>query len=134
MKKLKGFGLQIDALGAIICMLILSAIVVVVAANFINNSRYDKASSDAASLGSLVSQYHYEIGIYPETLEKLKDENGQYGPYVTEIKKDPWGNTYQYKFDNDEEKFVIYSYGKDKADSGSSIDSIKSGDIGYIGK
>lgn len=132
MKK-KGFGLQVDAFGAVICIMILMAAVAANAPNILDGGKTDKAYSDCANLGSLVSQYHLEVGSYPSTLSSLTSSVGQYGPWVASIPNDPWGNAYQYQYNTS--KFIIYSYGKDKTGSGSSVgNGIANGDIGFVGK
>lgn len=93
-----------------------------------------KARSEAAAIGNAVAQYYMEIDEYPESLNDLLDKKGQFGPWLREIPEaDPWGNPYQYKYREDT-GFAIYSYGADEIDSGSSVEKINDGDIGFIGK
>lgn len=119
-----------------ICMvvfLILMAVFLPKSIEFLNQGRTSKAQSDLSALGVAISQYAFEIGEYPSKIEDLKEKKGQYGPWLKEINKDPWGNEYQYKSDKDK-GFVVYSYGSDKTDNGTSVESVNTKDIGYVGK
>lgn len=93
-----------------------------------------KARSEAAAIGNAVAQYYMEIDEYPESLDDLLEKKEQFGPWLREIPEaDPWGNQYQYKY-KDDTGFAVYSYGADETDSGSSVEKINDGDIGFIGK
>lgn len=130
--KRRGF-FSIELAICIVVFLILMAVFLPKSMEFLNQGKNSKAQSDLSALGVAVSQYAFEVGEYPKKLEDLKGKKGQYGPWLKEIKKDPWGNEYQYKFDK-REGFIVYSYGADKTDSGSTFKTVSAGDIGYIGK
>lgn len=91
-----------------------------------------RASGDTAALGAAISEYNVEIGTYPATLTDLTKKNEQYGPWMNQIAKDPWGNAYVYVKNAD--GFVVYSYGSNKVDDGSRVNKIAQGDIGFTGK
>ena len=120
-----------------ICIAIILAIYAGVSTNGIamtDAAMTSKAKSEAAAIGNALAQYSLEMDAYPEKLDDLLDKQGQYGPWLRELPDaDPWGNPYQYKY-TDDTGFVIYSYGADETDSGSSVDEIKDGDIGFIDK
>lgn len=130
MKK-HGFALSLDAIAYIIVILILTALVFK-SSGVLDSGRSDKAYADTANLGALISQYKLEVGSYPTMLSDLTNTEGQYGPWISKIDKDPWGDSYQYKYTD--KGFIIYSYGVDKIDNGSSPEEVKNGDIGFIGK
>lgn len=99
-----------------------------------DNAMTAKARSEAAAIGSAVAQYYMELEEYPESLDKLLTKKEQFGPWLREIPEaDPWGNPYQYKY-NIDVGFAVYSFGADEFDSGSSVEKISDGDIGFIGK
>ena len=131
MKK-HGLALSLDVIAYIIVVLILTALVAVKSSGPLDSARSDKAYADTANLGALISQYKLEVGTYPTTLSDLTNTEGQYGPWISKIDKDPWGDSYQYKYTD--KAFIVYSYGPDKIDNGSSPEEVKNGDIGFIGK
>lgn len=133
MKKQHGFALSLDAVGVIIFMLILAAIVLVKGSSFVNEGRVSRAAADTAALGGYISEYKMEIGAYPASLTDLTQTNGQYGPWILKVPKDPWNNDYQYRKTDD--KFVVYSFGSDESNSGSSAaNGVAKNDIGFAGR
>jgi len=133
MKKKNGIALSLDAVGAMTFMIIIASILMVKGPSFIENSRNTRAETDAVALGGSVSEYKMEIGHYPDTINSLTQTNGQYSSWILKVPTDPWGNTYQYK--KTDTKFVVYSFGPDKADSGSSAETgVAKGDIGFAGR
>lgn len=130
-KKKRGF-FSIELAVAIVLFLIILAVFIPKAVEFINQGKASKAHAELAALGTAISQYQFETGKYPDKLEDLKGTKGQYGPWMKEIHKDPWDNEYKYKHDN--KGFVVYSFGADKKDSGSSLDKVSEKDIGFVGK
>jgi len=52
----------------------------------------------------------------PEALAQLTEKPAEGEPLLKELKKDPWEQDYQYKVDGD--KFVVSSFGEDKAAGG----------------
>lgn len=121
-----------EILLAVILMLALLGIGAYKGGNVIDTGKTARASSDAAALSAAISEYNVEIGSYPNTLSDLTKKNGQYGPWVKKISNDPWGNAYNYIKNAD--GFVVYSYGSNKVNDGSSINNIARGDIGFTGK
>jgi hypothetical protein len=116
-----------------LCLLFLAGF----ASQNINN---DKKSTDvsvalsrAAVLGGRISEYHMQIGEYPNSLSDLTKTIGQYGSWVKKIDKDPWGNDFVYMHD-ETDGYAIFSLGKDSVNTGSSIAGIAVGNIGYVGK
>ena len=99
------------------------------------------AKAETSQIMAAISQYHYEIGEYPATLSVLtsKSENGQYGPWLAELKKDPWSNNkqatadYQYVIDTINERVAVFSVGANQA-SESTVESIGGDDVGVVGK
>ena len=80
-------------------------------------SRQTKAKSDIETYAGAVEMFDMKCGRLPNTLDELleKEIDGKkVGPFVKgdSIKKDPWGNEYDYQ-KIDSREFEITSYGKD---------------------
>ena len=131
MKKRGWFSIELAI--CIVVFLVLMAVFLPKSMEFLDQGKRSKAQSDLSAIGVAVSQYAFEVGEYPKKLDDLKEKKGQYGPWLKEIKKDPWNNDYQYKFDK-KDGFVVYSFGADKSDSGTSVKTVSDKDIGYLGK
>ena len=102
--------------------------------SFLDSGRRDKAFADTAALGGLIAQYKLEIGKYPESLTKLTDTSGQYGPWIKEIPQDPYNKGYNYQYKTDSNGFVVFSVGKNKSANSSVSAGISGDDIGFKGK
>lgn len=107
---------------------------VVVAKNYFDAGRYNTAKTDVAAISMAVSQYKFEIGNYPASLNDLLVKVEQYGPWLSADIKDPWGNDYRYSYDNNTGTYAVWSCGSDGKDSsGSKPTEFKEDDIGIIG-
>ena len=90
-------------------------LVVMAAGEYIDSAEAnnDVVHADLVEISNAVSQYHYDIGEYPTSLSLLtKTMNGK-GPWLDELKKDPWNQDYQYKISSDKKSYVVYSKMKD---------------------
>lgn len=101
--------------------------------------RYNRARADVAALAMAVSQYRLELDEWPGALSKLKSADGDFGPWVdSDLLTDPWGNSYQYYYDEDEGVFAVWSKGPDGSNSSGSspaaADEFKGDDIGLVGR
>lgn len=75
--------------------------------------------SETSAIGSAVSQYKFEVGEYPSSLNDLLTQKDGRGPwYVGKGSSapfdDPWHNRYQYK--SDDNGFTVYSTMNNKHD------------------
>lgn len=134
--KYHGLALQLDAIGWVIVVLIFMSGVLLSGGYIIESSKISKAKTETASIGAAITQYKYEMGEYPKTLNLLtsvgEGDKSQYGPWLKYIEKDPWNNNYSYSYN--ETGFVIFSYGSDKKNDGSSVNTgIAENDIGFTG-
>jgi general secretion pathway protein G len=68
------------------------------------------AHLDLKAISDGVDLFHVDTGNWPDNLSALVPR------YVKEIRKDPWGNDYQYLKAGD--GYDVYSYGPDKAQGG----------------
>lgn len=128
--KLRGYFLLEVVIGILLIMITV-AVVGVKGREAINVGKSSRATADVNYLGGVISQYKFEIGDYPATLEKLKSKNGDYGPWIREVPKDPWGRDYVYQKNAD--GFAVWSKGED-GNSNSNLSKIGNGDIGCLGK
>lgn len=119
------------AIGIVLLLIILSA-AAVKGGDFLGIGKNARAYADTAQIAAAISQYKFEIGSYPSGLDKLAKKEGQYGPWLSAIKTDPWGQSYVYQKNDD--GFAVWSMGSDHKTNGSSVSKIGNGDIGYLGK
>ncbi len=87
----------------------------------------DKASNQAAKaqaglMADPLSRYRLDMNKFPLKLEELWEEPSDTtlqdkwgGPYVEQLKKDPWGNDYQYLAEGkkNKDKYDFWSSGPD---------------------
>jgi general secretion pathway protein G len=76
----------------------------------LKEAQVQTARLDLRAISDGVDLYHVETGNWPDSLAVLVPK------FVKEIRKDPWGNDYQYLRTGD--GYDIYSYGPDKAQGG----------------
>lgn len=130
--KCKGFIIQ-SAMVGILLYILLCAIGVVNAPVLFDSGKSDKALSDTATLGGLVSEYDLEIGSYPNSLTDLTKTQGQYGPWIKEVPQDPFIHQ-DYKYSFNDKGFIVFSVGKDKVVSSDIATGISGDDIGFVGR
>ena len=133
-RKYRGEILIPSAVMYVIALLFFASAAFVGGKSFLNAAKNNRALADTANLASCISQYKLEVGSYPSSLNDLTNQNGQYGPWLKDIPKDPYNNNnnYQYSY-NAAKGYIIYSVGNNGS-SDSSLDSgIGGDDLGYIG-
>ena len=131
--KCKGLALSLDAVMYLLVALIIISIAVLLGPGVLEMARNDRATSETASIGALVSEYRQEVGNYPASLDDLKTASGQYGPWLKEVPNDPWNSGNQYRYKYDASGFAVYSLGKGNSDN-SSTNKIGTGNIGFVGR
>jgi type II secretory pathway pseudopilin PulG len=133
--KRRGFALSLDAAIAIIISAVLLAVGSASYYGMITHGKIERARSEAAILGAAVSEYKYEIQSYPSSLSTLTAADGQYGPWITsKLLTDPWHDSYQLITDTTNNKFVVYSRGKDLNGNMTIDGTTSNGAIGFVGK
>lgn len=130
-KKLRGWALMSMML-AIIGTIFIMAIALFKIPTLLDNSKEAKAAQLTATVGSLVSQYKLEIGKYPDSLKDLTKEDGQYGPWIKEVPRDPFAGANELQYKKSDKAYAVYSVGKNGS-SDSAADSIGGDDIGFTG-
>ena len=136
----KGFSLPeiIVCLGSILA---LSTAAVIGSEVIMKNGRYSAAKASASAIAVAVSQYKFETGNYPVSLNVLTsvDENTGKGPWIAADNIfDPWHNEYML-YVNGTSGFAVWSMGADgQNNSGDPVAEFNSGgtgdDIGVFGR
>jgi len=93
-----------------------------------NDAKVSAAKSHIAELESALGRFNVHMDRYPTSEEGLKilveapagEESKWRGPYVNQIRADPWGNPYQYRVPgvHHPSTFDLWSRGADGADGG----------------
>lgn len=122
----------------LLVMAILVIIGSVVSVSYIGIQKRSKRNGAKMQIGELeqaVELYQLQIGTAPANLEELKNGPANaaaakdFKPgeiWNKEIPVDPWGNNYVYKYDNQNEKILIYSVGPNGSDESGGGDDIRS--------
>ena len=93
------------------------------------DAKVSAAKAHVAELESALERFYVHMDRYPTTEKGLKvlgrcaggdDEQKWRGPYIKQLRNDPWGNPYQYRIPGTHHpsSFDIWSRGADGADGG----------------
>ena len=92
------------------------------------DAKISAAKSDVSQIESAVERFNLNMDRYPTMDEGLKalieapagDNNKWRGPYVKQLRVDPWGNPYQYRVPgvHHATTFDVWSRGADGQDGG----------------
>lgn len=97
----------------------------------LSGSKTKAAALQIQELSAALDLYRLELGSYPSTEQKLdalivkpRNVEGWNGPYLKKnvIRKDPWGNDFQYRAPGQNGEFDLWSLGADKRDGGEGED------------
>lgn len=99
-----GFTL-IELLLVIAILGVLAALIVPKFAGRTEQARVAAAQSDLATMGTQLDAYEVDNGSYPrgqnglsDLITQPRDAQNWRGPYIKDLKADPWGNAYIYAF------------------------------------
>ena len=133
---MKIHSLQRQSGFTLIEIMVVVAIIGILAATIIpqfigtkHEAKVSAAKGHIATLESALEQFNVHMDRYPTTEEGLNalleappgDENKKWrGPYVKQLRPDPWGNPYQYVFPgvHHTTSYDLWSRGADSADGG----------------
>lgn len=133
-KKLRGIAM-VNMILTIVGIIVLSSVAIFKVSGFINNAKEARAVSETSSMGSLISQFHQEVGRYPKNLSELTKKQNQYGPWINSLPKDPFSTSQQsYQYSYNSTSFIVYSVGVNHAGNSSLANGIQGDDIGFKGK
>lgn len=113
-RRQKGFTL-IEIMVVVVILGILASVVVPNIMDRPDRARQVRAKQDVRAIMSALEMYRLDHFDYPSSLGELK----------TRVRSDPWGRPYNYSYPGhrSDEKFDIYSYGKDGAEGGNGLDA-----------
>lgn len=90
-------------------------------------SKTKAAQLQIQELSAALDLYRLEVGSYPNTQQGLealitqpRNVEKWNGPYLKKsvIRKDPWGNDYEYRYPGQQGEFDLWSYGADAREGG----------------
>lgn len=128
-KKTAAFTL-IEIMVVVIILGILAAMIIPQFVGTTQDAKISTAKSQVAELESAVERFYVQMDRYPTEDEGLKvlvdppasdDSKNWRGPYIKQLRDDPWGNSYQYAYPGTHHpsSFDIWSTGGDtKTDIG----------------
>jgi general secretion pathway protein G len=121
-----GFTL-IELLVVLVILGLLAGLVGPQVLSYVGGARSDTARLQIEELGAGLDLYHLGVGDYPTTeqglvalVEQPVGASSWAGPYLkkNQIPKDPWGNSYHYRFPGEHGPYDLYSLGKDNTEGG----------------
>ena len=122
----------IEIMVVVIILGILAATIIPQFMGTTSDAKVSAAKAQVAELESALERFYVHMDRYPTAEEGLKvlvdppagaeagAEQKWRGPYIKQLRNDPWGNPYQYVFPGTHHatSFDIYSRGADGADGG----------------
>ena len=119
----------IEIMVVVIILGILAATIIPQFMGTTQDAKVSAAKSQVAELESALERFYIHMDRYPTADEGLKilvdppanDDGKKWrGPYIKQLRNDPWGNPYQYSFPGTHHpsSFDIWSRGADGADGG----------------
>lgn len=120
-KELAAFTL-IEVLLVLVILVILGSLATNVFIGTQDKANINAAKAQIGLISEPMNRYRMDMNKYPSKLEELWDEPSDAtmaekyaGPYVEKLKKDPWGNDYQYLAEGKKNsgKFDFWSNGPD---------------------
>jgi len=128
----KGFTL-LEIMIVVVIIGILASFIVPRLVDRPDQARLIKVKHDLLTLESALELYKLDNARYPTNQQGLQalvkkpitspvPANWKKGGYIKKLKKDPWGNNYQYRYPGKHSDFDIYSYGADGKPGGAEIE------------
>ncbi len=131
-KRQHGFTL-LEIIVVITIIAILAAYIAPKVAGRADDARISKVKNDIQVLESALELYRLDNFKYPTADQGLQAlvvkpsedlKNWKTGGYIKKLRKDPWGNDYQYaQPGRDNADYDIFSYGADNAEGGEGPDA-----------
>ncbi|HEY5234391.1 MAG TPA: type II secretion system major pseudopilin GspG [Verrucomicrobiae bacterium] len=123
-----GFTL-VEIMVVVVVIGILASIIIPQFIGTASDAKIAAAKGTVSELDAAVERFYVQLDRYPTTEEGLKvlvdpptgDDAKQWrGPYIKQLRNDPWGNPYQYVNPGTHHptSFDIWSRGKDGVDAG----------------
>ena len=129
----RGFTL-LEVMIVILIIGLLGTIVTPYILDNLDTAKVEKAKADINALEQALDQYRLDNNNYPTTdqgIEALinkpssspEPKNYRASGYIKRLRKDPWGNSYQYLQPGEHGVFDLYSLGKDNEIGGVGLDT-----------
>jgi general secretion pathway protein G len=122
----------IELLLVLVILAVLAAVVVPKFTNRTEQARITAAKTDISMYSTALDAFEVDNGRFPsgdEGLDSLTRNPGNLpnwkNPYVGQVKNDPWGHAYIYRYPgtNNPQGFDLYSLGPDGKEGGDDIDN-----------
>ncbi|HZL43951.1 MAG TPA: type II secretion system major pseudopilin GspG, partial [Verrucomicrobiae bacterium] len=118
----------IELMVVVVILGILAAAIIPQFVGTTQDAKVSAAKAHVAELESAVERFYIHMDRYPTSEEGLNvlveapatDEKKWRGPYIKQLRSDPWGNPYQYRAPGNHHttSYDIWSRGADNADGG----------------
>ncbi len=118
----------VEIMVVVVILGILAATIIPQFINTTQDAKVSAAKSDIAQLESAIERFYINMDRYPTTEEGLKaladapsgDEKKWRGPYIKQVRPDPWKNPYQYRAPgtHGKNRFDVWTFGADGAEGG----------------
>ncbi len=128
LQKRSGAFTLIEIMVVVVILGILAATIIPQFMGTTQDAKVSTAKANIAELESALERFNIHLDRHPTTEEGLKvlveapsgDESKWRGPYIKQLRNDPWGNPYQYRNPGTHHptSFDIWSRGADGADGG----------------
>lgn len=123
----KAFTL-VEMMAVVVIIAILAAVIAPKFFGQVGKTQIVAARQDIENIKKAVTMFKFDTNRFPESLRDLvkrpDNDRGWNGPYLEEMKKDPWDNDYQYDSPGkDDREFDVWSLGQDGKDGGEGADA-----------
>jgi general secretion pathway protein G len=121
----------IEVVIVIVILVTLASIATPMYMNYVSKANIGAAESQVQLLADAINGYRTDNKAYPPEdlglealVENVEDLETWNGPYIEgSIPKDPWGNDYIYRLDEDGRSFEVISLGADGEEGGEGEDA-----------